>query len=538
MAIQLRDYPDETILVVEVEHAALTQAGAATRELDDLLAAAGVRGFATIRAAASQRANVPDQSRGRRTLLMDDAADRFSQLLESRARTSVTDPTLQYIPDATYNVSSAQGPRHHLVFGRRGAGKTALLVEAKRRIEGQGDLVVWVNLQTYRSQSPSSVFRAVCGEVATVSMGRLDGVRPQSSASKMFKQLRDAAAGKGTDEKDAKLVVDLNSALKQLYDITGHRTYLFLDDLHYVARSEQPRLLELFHGASRDANCWLKVATIKHLSKWFDPSGQTGLQLGHDAASIELDLTLQNPTEAKQFLEKVLLSHAFVVGIPRLNLIFSPDALDRLVFAAGAVPRDYLMLSADTIRKARARIQARTVGVEDVNRAAGDAAQRKITELEDDSASGTQKSKVLTALEMISKFCIDEKKYTFFRVDFSNKENHAREYAYLQALLDLRLVHLVSGSVSDPHAAGRKAEVFTLDLSRYSGDRLKKFLRVLDFVEGILVQKTTGTTERIKKGSSSRALTAILRQAPEFDLGLLSSSRIALKRKQARRSRN
>ena len=54
------------------------------------------------------------------------------------------------MPDTAATIAAATAARHHLLFGRRGAGKTALLVEAKRRVEEQGALTLWVNMQPYR----------------------------------------------------------------------------------------------------------------------------------------------------------------------------------------------------------------------------------------------------------------------------------------------------------------------------------------------------------------------------------------------------
>jgi len=522
-SIAIKDYPDETIVVVEVdaEHATATQA--LTSEFDQIIEAAGLRGFATVRSrpnstAQNKTTNQTNRVVGLSTLKGDQALE-LIQVLESRARTSEAGPAFDYIPDATYNVTSAQGPRHHLIFGRRGAGKTAMLLEARRRIGAQGDFSIWLNIQTRRNQSSQKIFSAACIQIADLAKREIETSRSSSGALQQVQKLRNAAESANED-----LTVELNTTLKYIYDTLGRRFYIFLDDLHYLKRNQQPELLELFHAGSRDANCWLKIATIKHLSRWYNPQKQQGLQLGHDAASLDLDLTLQNPGEAKSFLERMLSAHAHSVNINRLTNVFSLEALDRLVFAAGAVPRDYMMLSSATVKKARGRPQARTVGVEDVNRAAGAAAQSKITELEDDAASaGNEKAEVLIALEKITKFCTEDQQQTFFRIDFSDKENHPVEYGLLQALLDLRLIHLVSSSVSEPHEAGRKAEAFTMDLSRYTGDRLKKGLKVLDFVGGVLVQKTTGTTQKPKRGDTSRNLTAILRVSPLFELASLSS---------------
>jgi hypothetical protein len=293
---------------------------------------------------------------------------------------------------------------------------------------------------------------------------------------------------------------------------------VFLDDFYFIPRSLQVELLDLLHAVVRDSDIWLKVATIRNLSRWFDPSTQSGLQLGHDADALDLDVTLQDPSRAKLFLESVLRQYAENVGVSSLGRVFSGSSLDRLLLASGSVPRDYLVLASNSITKARERSKARTVGVQDVNKSAGDAAVLKLQELDEDLSSNSDwASNTRYALEQVLEFCLDETHWTFFRVDFRDKDRHDG-YELLASLMDLRMIHLVNPSVSDESHAGEKAEVFMLDLSQYSGERLKKFLHVLDFVGGKFVLKETGRKGEDRVGDTAKKLISILRRGPKIDL--------------------
>jgi hypothetical protein len=266
----------------------------------------------------------------------------------------------------------------------------------------------------------------------------------------------------------------------------------------------------------------LKIAGIKHLSQWYQAHPPLGLQTGHDADHIDLDLSLQEPSRAKEFLEAVLQRYAAYVRIRSISNVFSREALDRLVLASGAVPRDYLVLGSGAIERAKRRENARLVGGQDVNNAAGDAAQVKVRELEDDLASYEgYAEKTLTALQLVRSFCLEEKRWTYFRVDFKDKEGLVEEYELLTSLMDVRLIHLLNPSVSDERRAGERFEVFTLDLSQFSGQRLKKYIRVLDFVGGHMVSRETGRTKSARVGDSPKALLGILRRAPLFELSRL-----------------
>ena len=284
--------------------------------------------------------------------------------------------------------------------------------------------------------------------------------------------------------------------------------------------AEVPGLLDLLHGVSRDNPVWLKVAGIRHQTRWFTPTPPRGLQTGHDASIINLDVTLEQPARAKTFLQNILRSYVEESQTSPSRGFLSPAALDRLVLACGGVPRDFLTLCGSALQIARQRMNARTVGVQDVNHAAGTAAQTKLHELEDDAAAARGRSQELvSALNAVRVFLLDQQQITFLSVDFMDKEVHPDEYGLMQGLMDLRMLHLINSGVSDAHHAGRRSEVYMLDLSLYSGARLKRNLRVLDFAKDNLILKTAQGLER---GDTARKLIDLLRRGPLFNLERLS----------------
>jgi hypothetical protein len=403
------------------------------------------------------------------------------------------------------------------------------MVEAKATVEFQGHLSIWVNLQTLRHESANRAYLLICKRICELVQTIYRDVEKAPVVlvtAATLNQGIDKLLGEinVSSEAATRLVPQMQALIQRFLKTTDRRLYIFIDELHYLLpRNEQPRLLDMIHGSVRDCDAWLKVAGIKHLSRWFQSNPPVGLQTGHDADHIDLDLTLENPSGAKGFLETVLRSYAKHIGITSLFGVLSPQALDRLVLASGAVPRDYLVLSAAAIRQAQKREKARLVGVQDVNKAAGEAANVKIAELEEDAAAveGSTNS-IVDALKRLRAFCLDERRCTYFRVDFRDKESSASEYNLIQSLLDLRLTHLVSASLSDEHQAGRRFEVFMLDLSQFSGQRLKKHLKVLDFETGNIVLKETGTSVATRIGNTPKKRLGLLRRGPLFELRKLS----------------
>ncbi len=521
LAFEVKRYPEETIFIVTVPPAVLETAAKIGNELDEVLAGQGFDGFVTVRRGAVPPAM---KSPGRVTGVHDDRATELIRQLQARSRTSETQPSLSYVRDTAASLAKATAQRHHLVFGRRGAGKTALLVEAKRQVEASGELVVWTNLQPYRwSTLERAVLSTLRSIIAVIQLFYSESMRTPQVLSdtarldgKLERLLGEDAPALATVQR---LIPEVQALLRRFGDSVGRELFVFLDDFYFIPRPSQVEFLDLLHACVRDTRVWLKVATIRHLSRWFEPSRQAGLELGHDADSIDLDVTLQEPTRAKSFLEEVLRSHASNAGITSITGVFSTASLDRLVLASGSVPRDYLLLAANSILKSQERANARLVGVQDVNRAAGDAARLKLQELEEDlSPDSSWARRTRAALEVVRAFCLDEKKWTHFRIDHRDRESHPDAYDDLASLMDLRLIHLLNPSVSDESRAGEKYEAYLLDLSQYSGERLRKNIHVLDFDGGKIVQKQTGTRGTERTGDDARKLLQILRRGPVLPL--------------------
>jgi AAA ATPase domain len=528
--LTVRAYPDEVNYIVYVDEADLSRAAVIGNRLDEELDGLGLgKSFVIVRKVAAEKL-AERAALGLSKGVQDPRVTDLTRLISARSRVSLAQPSLAYVRDVQANISAATAGRHHLIFGRRGAGKSALLVEARRQVEAEGAIASWVNLQTLRHEPPGRVVLYIFEEMLSDLISNQRVVRAESVVSVDLAQLYDkvrSLLGESGDSLEVvtSLVPRMQRAISRFLELEQGSLYIFIDDFYYMPRDRQPLALDLLHGCVRDTRAWLKIASIRHLTRWFQSSPPLGLQTIHDAELIDLDVTLQDPGRAQGFLENVLGEYARRVGIHNLNRIFRSDALGRLVLASGAVPRDYLVLASSSIGKAQNRQNARLVGVQDVNQAAGDAAGAKIQELEDDMASniGTA-DRTLNVLTVVRKFCLEEKNYTYFLVDYRDKEEHANEYSLLTDLMDVRLVHLLDSGVSDSHAAGQRSEAFMLDLSQFSGSRLKQRIQVLEFSGGRIVSRQTRTSQAPRSGDTPRQVISILRGAPTFSLSRVSET--------------
>jgi hypothetical protein len=149
--LETRHFPGEVIVVVFTPDSHFDDAVHLANELDDLIA----NGFVTVRRSGRKAYEGRESSP---TSLRDPRISSLIDLLSSRSRTSEATPSLKYVLDFAENLDSVMAPRHHLVFGRRGVGKTALLVEAKSLLERRGSLTFWINLQMLRRFDASTAF--------------------------------------------------------------------------------------------------------------------------------------------------------------------------------------------------------------------------------------------------------------------------------------------------------------------------------------------------------------------------------------------
>jgi hypothetical protein len=532
--INVRSYPDETNFLVFVEDQYVPKAAEIGNQLDDRISSPERRAFVVIRRAS------PDQIKVKATSqeplpdgVQDPRATELIHLIRARSRVSEVQPSLSYIPNAEFNLSAVAATRHQLIFGRRGAGKSSLLVEVRRSLRTDETLTCWLNIQTYRNEPSNRVFIYILDELLSQMVARSSelpiGSVVSAIVANLYERSRSLLAQREVDDREAEIMIpEMQRAIRRYIEISGLRFYIFLDDFYYLRRADQPRLLDMLHGCVRDCDAWLKIASIRHLTRWFQSSPPLGLETIHDAEHLNLDITLQNPRRAKDFLESILTQYLNKIGVSALNRLFHGKALDRLVLASGAVPRDYLLLASSAIAKAQGRPNAKLVGAQDVNQAAGDAAQVKLQELEEDMASNIDSAaRTLEAFGRVRDFCLNRQNHTYFLVGYNEKESLPDCYNVLTDLLDARLIHLLDAGVSDPHAAGHRFEAYMLDLSQFSGSRLKQSLRVLDYSRGSIVSRQTRerqTSERRNAGSDLRVgdtplkAIAILRTAPNLPL--------------------
>src|SRR4029077_802075 len=102
-------------------------------------------------------------------------------------------------------------------------------------------------------------------------------------------------------------IIEYQTLFKDMNVLSHGDSYLFLDDLYHIRKADQAHVVDYFHRIAKGNHLWLKIGTIRHRTQWYlhgDPP--MGVKLGDDADEIDLDLTLEKYSLAKDFLVKVL----------------------------------------------------------------------------------------------------------------------------------------------------------------------------------------------------------------------------------------
>jgi len=484
-------------------------------------------------------------------------------LVEEAAR-STKEGIKHFVEPAPGTLHRTTNKRHHIIFGRRGSGKSSLLRKAAVDLTVDRRPIAYVNLETFKGHSYPDVLISILISSLLEFKNWMDTAAINSATKKTFwKKMFDATPLRasfnraksaslsknisnhiaileaelhrvddtemhvisGTERSENNLktiegkvkapilsgegkissesaqsnkkeveqrykhskidflhrhILDFQGLFNELSSISGGDSYLFLDDLYHIRRTDQAPVLDYFHRLAKDHFLWLKVGTLRHRTKWYIPGDPPiGIKLAEDADEIDLDLTLDKYSLAKSFLTKILTNFAMTAEVGRLDSFLTEGTLDRLVLASGGVARDFLSIfrkSVDVARERHGGTRGERVGVEDVNMAAGEYDSIKRDDLKLDTQE--DRSPIEEEFQKIRVFCMDKNNTNCFLLDTEQQNN---EVDLIRELVDLKLVHLVRSRVTVSGRRGRIFKAYMIDLSQYTGARKRRALQMIEF---------------------------------------------------------
>jgi len=276
-------------------------------------------------------------------------------------------------------------------------------------------------------------------------------------------------------------ILSFQNFFEELSALSDGPSFLILDDLYHIRKSDQPKVVDYFHRIAKGSRMWLKVGTIKHRSQWYQHSDPPiGMKLGDDAKEINLDISLEKFETLREFLRKIL--NNLLAEAPPLTMIdlMNRTAIDRLIVASGGVTRDFIGIFSGAISQAKNRpagdSRGPKIGAEDVNRASGEYDPLKREEFKLDTDS--DREVLEKAFQNLVIFCTEQSKCNIFLV---NQRLKGPVRDSVDQLIDLRLIHPVKSRVTlKAGAKGELFEAYMLDLSQYTAARKVQNFQMLD----------------------------------------------------------
>lgn len=475
----------------------------------------------------------------------DEVAE-FQVLLEEVTRAKPGSPESRFVRPEGEVVNRLASRFHHVLYGRRGTGKSSLLRHIQADLEQQGRLVAWADQEVFKALSYPDVLVGALSEIfaqfahqlgekhpkpkrhwwqfrapelsneqvlvrelnqvvasllelkkapsesevewteshsaeiqdALSTSGSVDGTfealraqaaKSHTSSSKRTKGAAIAHRYKASKTEHLERALSSYRALMAAVGSISPDSYIILDDFYHLRETDQPQIAGYFHRAVKDTGVWLKFGSISLWTRLY--AGGTppvGIQVPHDARELTLDRGLRQFHSSKRFLEKILGALSSEANV-MLDQLFSDGALDRLVLAAGGVPRDYIGLVSESIAAAKNRGPSSKAGserviAEDVNTAAGRTVETKFNDMEEDARGESSELRQLVVdltdhCRMVNSAC------------FLINTNDTELIDQVNRLQNMRFVHLIEANETLPNQQSDRYNVYVLDVSQLATQR-------------------------------------------------------------------
>lgn len=264
-------------------------------------------------------------------------------------------------------------------------------------------------------------------------------------------------------------IPDLKNAIKVIQEhVPGKSIFLILDDFYFLKKTVQIFFIDFFHRLTKDTNLFIKIATIKHRSKIYSKIDDShfGTEIGHDIHEIDLDYNLNRFEELKQFMRSLIEECSKLCDVKfNINDIFSDGALTQLCLASGGVPRDFLTLFVKVSNNYDSKANKK-ISKTNITEAAILNMSNKIASMGTDSVE--EKETLDAYLSYIKEAIVKGKKTNMFLVSNSDISQHIQTQQALRELVDLRMIHLVEPDTSAAGGvSGQRYTAYMVDIGLY-----------------------------------------------------------------------
>jgi hypothetical protein len=431
------------------------------------------------------------------------------------------------------NLERIGAAQHQVVFGRRGSGKSCLLVHYLNIAKADDVFPIYILADEYKRLTYPDILirllieildslplrrrwlkvlfrRRIPTRVHVASLRQLldmanesdivedqqqrsanDArvtVRAEGLAEAAVGGLEDTTRGRQSRFRERKIdtlerhLRDYKLAISETIEQwPSKRACVLIDDFYLTPREWHPDVIDYLHRLLRDTELYLKIATIRHRTTLLKNHPHTiGIELAQDVEEINLDRTLEDLEATQDYLGQMLASIGEKAGIDNLlSDFFNPEALQALTLTSGGVPRDFLNIFVNAVDAAVDEGKTRWLTPKYVYKGAGRLAyQTKLRNLRED-ANGDAEGLDRLLVDLLH-FCLKEKRKTAFLISQDDAQQHGREHDLIQQLMDFKLIHVVEPDTSAASGRPGRYEAYTLDFSLFREPR-RRDIEIVEF---------------------------------------------------------
>lgn len=437
--------------------------------------------------------------------------------------------------DIGSNLARVRSKQHQVVFGRRGSGKSCLLIHFINELKAQRDVrSIYVQMDEFKRLTYPDVLIRVLIEIlgaTPVPFRRLRKLfRIPALSDRLVANLRglldvaeeaeivtragsEQTSGMSADVAGLPAAAKLNSSRTHTKDTTstfrakkrdvlerhlkdykkvleesrtsahGIHTCIVVDDFYLLERESQPDVLDYLHRLVRDTDHYLKIATVRHRTALARNHPHTvGLELSQDVEAIDLDRTLEDLPSTQAFLGEMLDALGQQVGFEPERVseqILNPEALEALTLASGGVPRDFLTVLMYALEAADSSGQHRWLTPTLVHKGAARLAWlTKLGAMREDVSSDSATLERLVT-DLLS-FCLKEQRKTAFLIAQDEVQREPEAFELIQQLMDFKLIHIVEPDTSAASGRTGRFVAYTLDFSFFMDPR-RRNIEIVEF---------------------------------------------------------
>lgn len=425
---------------------------------------------------------------------------------------------------------ATQTRQNHVIFARRGCGKTLLLHAAAKKIPKE-NIIVYLNCEDYKNHSfPNIIIEILDGIFFKIesSISRIpwgNSRKAKNIILKIRKELaylrekpderhekitettqshnnvaigagihggdlldigtKSEASTKAAIEKqyrkfDSKietlnrLLPQLKTELRNFFKVYSKKIkniFLQIDDFYHVQREMQPYVVDYIHRFCKDLPIFFKIATLKHASTlYIERSGQPiGAQERHDYQPIQIDFTFQDFIKTEGQIKQIFYKFGELadMSLTEINKLFKGDGFRRLVLAGGGVPRDCLSLFLAALSNVKSD-DGGQISKDDIRTLSFSAFAQRIRDLKNDSQPDEQ-SPLVKGIYVIRNFCMNAKRNIFVISENLLQENEQIQQL-IYKLLDYRIIYSVDSAFTHKSTSGT-FHAFMIDIGSYANYR-------------------------------------------------------------------